>query len=254
MQEEDSDGQPYAVRQTASGTISSGPGSNAGGRRVPAALSGINFSASSKDNSQTTWSAGRYSFSDPSFRDDDNISEEEDEIIMSRGRVITVPEDNESLVDIVKLENRSAGSRPSSDGKKFDGDFPQPQSSWSSRYSDTYLTQRKLLDQWDGEFERDRQGAQKMFMSTASNMRSAAGNAWSAAESQSSRVFGAGFSFRQNHVYGNWDTETGHSWWDKASFPESTIKYLYSRTYFFQTIHCYITNYFAQIIHTCIIN
>jgi hypothetical protein len=190
VQEEAPDGQPYAVRRTASGTISSGPGSNAGGRRVPAALSGINFSSSSSKD--TTWRPGRYSFTDPSFRDDDNISEEEDDIIMSRGQIIQVPEDNDTLLDIVKLESRSAGSRP-----------PQPQTAWSSRYSDTYATQRNLLNQWDGEFEKDRQGAQKMFMSTASNMRSAAGNVLSAAESQSSRVFGSGFSFRQNHVYGN---------------------------------------------------
>jgi hypothetical protein len=202
VDEETPDGQPYAVQRTASGTISSGPGSNAGGRRVPAALSGINFS-SSKD---TSWRPGRYSFTDPSFRDDDNISEEEDEIIMSKGQIIRVPEDNDTFVDIAKLENRSAGSRSNGNRKKFDGDFPQPpppQTTWSSRYSDTYATQKNLLNQWDGEFEKDRQGAQKMFMSTANNVRSAAGNVLSAAESQSSRVFGSGFSFRQNHVYGN---------------------------------------------------
>ena len=199
-----SSSQGYAVQRTASGSFSSGPSNanNRGGRRVPAAVSGINYSS----NKEPNWRSGRYSFTDPSFRDDDHISEDEDEIIMSRGKRFHVPQDTTDVVDIQRLEGRSAGSRATDDEKKFDGDFPQS-SAWSSRYSDTYTTQRRLLDQWDQEFEgensSDRQGAQTMFMASASNIRDAANNALAAASQQSSRVFGAGFSFRQNHVYGN---------------------------------------------------
>jgi hypothetical protein len=186
----------YDVRRTYSGSLHSGPNSNTGGRRVPAALSGLNFS--SRDRS--SWNAARCSFSDPSFRDDDHMSDEEDEILR------TAPLDDGPVVDVVRLQNRAAASRPIGDGKKFDGDFPQtPQASaWSSRYSDTHTSQKRILDQWDREFETERSSAANMFMSnTASNMKSAASNAWSAAEIQKAKVFGSGFSFRSNHVFGH---------------------------------------------------
>ena len=40
-------------------------------------------------------------------------------------------------------------------------------------------------------------------MVTARKMSSAATNAWSGVQSQTSKIFGSGFSFRKNHIYGN---------------------------------------------------
>mmetsp|Transcript_53576 Transcript_53576/g.81300 ORF Transcript_53576/g.81300 Transcript_53576/m.81300 type:complete len:764 (-) Transcript_53576:103-2394(-) len=188
--EEGGEGSPYHVTRTMSGTITSGSSaSNIGGKRVPAALSGLNFSS---DN-RSSWKAGRYSFTDPSFRDDDTI---EDDILHDR---------DASVIDVVTLENRALSSRANpSDVEAFDGDFPQTPSSWSSRYTDTFSSQKQILDKWDKEYENERRtNARTMFMSTASSVRSAAGSAWSEAQSQGEKVFGPGFSFRKNHVFGS---------------------------------------------------
>jgi hypothetical protein len=184
---------PYSFRRS--------PSTSSTGKRVPAALSGLNFNKSKPANN---WKeSGRYSFSDPSFRDDDHISDDEDVIIQSDG-----PFQDEPVVDVVGMESRAAGSRPYSDEKKFEGDFDGGSKSWSSRYTDStaYVSQKHVLDKWDREFERDqeRKSARNMFMSTASNIRSSASNVLSSAGSQKQKIFGSGgFSFRANHVFGH---------------------------------------------------
>lgn len=189
VQEDVSDREPYMVRRTASGTITSGiaPANNAGGKRPPAALAGL-FGGGSGNKGK------RYSMSDSNFREDDHISDEEDDIMVT---------DSEPVVDIVKLESRAAANRASrGNPNDFDGDFPEGSSSWSNRYLDSYTSQKRLLDKWDREYARDRQSARNMIMSTASNMKSAANNMWTEAQSQSEKVFGPGFSFRKNHIFG----------------------------------------------------
>jgi len=180
---------PYSFRRSSST-----------GKRVPAALSGLNFSKPA-----TTWKeSGRYSFKDPAFRDDDHFSDEEDNIVQS-----DVPFDDEPVVDVVAMENRSAVTRPFSDNKNFEGDFEGGSKTWSSRYSDsaTYVSQKNILDQWDKEFEQEmkRKSARNMFMSTANDIRTSANNAWSSVGGQKQQIFGSGgFSFRANHVFGNY--------------------------------------------------
>lgn len=187
---------PYFVRRSDSGSMSTP------GKRVPAALSGLNFSQSKPRNSWKT--SGRYSFADPSFRDDDHISDEEDNIMRSNDG----PFEDEPVVDVVALESRAAGTRPYSSQEKFEGDFVGGSKSWSSRYSSSsaYLSQKHVLDKWDREFKKEpgRKSARNMFMSTAGNIRSSASNAFSAAGSQKQKIFGSGgFSFRANHVFGH---------------------------------------------------
>ena len=168
---------------------------NTGGRRVPAALSGINFS--NKKGKRPSWQAGRRSFTDPSFRDDDLHLGEDEDIFMHRGA-------DEQEVETIEFENRSKGLRATSDGKKFPGDFPGKKAgSWSSRYLDFYANQTNVMDQWDDEFKDDKKSTPNMFMVTARKMSSAATNAWSGVQSQTSKIFGSGFSFRKNHIYGN---------------------------------------------------
>lgn len=183
------EGSPYSFRRSVSA-----------GKRVPAALSGLNFSSKSSES----WrDPGRYAFKDSSFRDDDHFSDDEDHIVQPE-----VPFEDEPVVDVVAMEGRAAVTRPYTDEKKFEGDFEGGSKTWSSRYSDTatYVSQKRILDQWDKEFEQEqgRKSARNMFMSTASDIQSTASNAWSAVGSRNPQIFGSGgFSFRANHVFGN---------------------------------------------------
>lgn len=178
----------------------------ASGKRVPSALSGLNFSTT---KSSTNKPSGRASFTDPSFRDDNQISDdddEEDNILRPDGGF-----HDESVVDMVGMEHRAAGMRASDlDDKSFEGDFQGGSKTWSSRYTDNpYVSRAHVLDQWDREFEQDhqkggRKSARNMFMSTASDIRSSATNVWKGASDQKQKIFGTGaFTFRSNHVFGN---------------------------------------------------
>lgn len=182
---EENEEEPYSFRRSASG------------RRVPSALAGLDFS--SKPQQPTT---GRVSFSDPSFRDDDHISDDEDSILRSDGGF-----QDEPIVDVVGMENRAAGARPYSDKKNFEGDFEGGSKTWSSRYSDNpYVSRNHVAAKWDREFDqtKDRKSARNMFMSTASEIRSSASNVFKGATGQKENIFGSGgFSFRANHVFGN---------------------------------------------------
>jgi hypothetical protein len=191
--EEGDEDAPYHVQRTMSGNITSGASNtNMGGKRVPAALSGLNFSS---DN-RSSWEAGRYSFTDPSFRDDEEI---EDDILHNRNF------EDAHVIDVVSLENRAMSSRATSnDMESFEGDFPDTPSSWSSRYTDTFSSQKQILDRWDKEYDNERRtNARVMLQSTASSVRSAAGSAWTEAQSHGEKVFGPGFSFRKNFVFGS---------------------------------------------------
>jgi len=188
---------PFSFRRTTSG------------RRVPSALSGLNLKSSTQDTSGWKEQSGRISLSDPSFRDDDDMSDDEDIILRpGSGGSGTGGFQDEPVVDVVGMENRAAGMRAYADDKSFGGDFDGGSKAWSSRYSDNpYLSHALILDQWDREFEQDqnrRKSARNMFMSTASDIRTSAGNVLKEANNQKEKIFGAGgFSFRANHVFGN---------------------------------------------------
>ncbi|KAG7349762.1 hypothetical protein IV203_012359 [Nitzschia inconspicua] len=195
---EDEDGaiQPYYVKRTASGTVTSGRGP----RRTPAALSGLGLSESALNNSRTQFKSGRYSFSDPKFREDDYLAEDEDDIIGPSGTF----DENDPNVE-VPISPHHSKYRDDVGPTAFDGDFPRGSSAWSSRYTDNPIKTKLMLDDWDqGNYgNRERQSARNMFMSTASSMRDAANNVGGTMTSQGGKVFGAGFSFRQSHTFGN---------------------------------------------------
>ena len=207
--------QPYAVRRTASGNVVHEPNepsaaippaegyfvrrtlsSGSNGKRVPAALAGLNLNQDGRTPHNGRGQPGRYSFTDPNFRDDDHISDDEDDIIRGpealddlvdelldhRGRGAQDP-----LVDYRHSENRTASSRYSANQER--------NSSWSSRYMYNW-SHDGLLDRMDRESNRhQRQSARNMFASSADSLRNAV-------SVQKGKVFGSGFSFRQNHVFG----------------------------------------------------
>ncbi|KAL3903572.1 MAG: hypothetical protein SGILL_010394, partial [Bacillariaceae sp.] len=185
---------PYYVKRSSSGNLSSGRGP----RRTPAALSGLSLSDAATNNSRTQFRSGRYSFSDPKFRDDDFLEEEEDDIIGPAGTF----DENDPNVEVPISPSPKYHDDP---GATFDGDFPRGSSNWSSRYSDNPHKTKRMLDNWEQGYygNRERQSARNMFMSTASTMKDAATNVGGAVATQSARVFGAGFSFRQSHTFGS---------------------------------------------------
>lgn len=187
--------QPYFVKRTASGTVTTGRGP----RRTPAALSGLGLSDAAMNNSRTQFRSGRYSFSDPKFREDDFLAEDEDEIIGPAG---TFDENDPNVEVPISPHSKYRGDAGTT---AFDGDFPRGSSTWSSRYVDNPHKTKRMLDDYEqGNYgSRERQSARNMFMSTASSMRDAASNVGGAMATQSARVFGAGFSFRQSHTFGN---------------------------------------------------
>jgi hypothetical protein len=170
--------EPYAVSRSPSGGVSSGVGTR-GNRRVPSALAGLALSNNTSRNNGMSKS-GRYSFTDPSFKDDDDISEE-DEILHDVDTSNT-----SSFADVEGLQNRGAASRT------FDGDYPS-QSSWSSRYNTPRAAKTaSMLDQWDREHAREFQSARNMFASSAHQVKQVVSDT-------SGKVFGSGFSFRQQN-------------------------------------------------------
>jgi hypothetical protein len=205
---EDEEGaiQPYYVKRSSSGTVTSGRGP----RRTPAALSGLGLSDSATNNSRTLFKSGRYSFSDPKFREDDFLAEEEDEIVGPAGTL----DDNDPNVEVPI--SSSYMYRDDMGSPAFDGDFPRGSAPWSSRYSDNPLTTKRMLDDFEnGNYgSRERQSARNMFMSTTSSMRDAATNVGGVMATQSVKVFGAGYSFRQSHTFGSQkDTFNLRSMW-----------------------------------------
>jgi len=181
-------------------------------RRTPSALSGLGLNKSSPDRSSAAWKTGRYAFSDPKFREDDYLEEEEDNIIRP------------AVVDPLEDENESRKNRTSSylDNVAFEGDFPRrgkaTGNSWSSRYSDNPSgaannTGATLLDRYDRSHSLGqaptksssrKSAARNMFMSTASNvggsvrtLKANVSKGFSEAKSNS-KVFGKGFSFNEN--------------------------------------------------------
>jgi hypothetical protein len=116
----------------------------------------------------------------------------------------------DDLVDVVQLEKRAAAGRAIDENKFVEESSPQ-KPSWSSRYSVDRTTlamsggfrRKDILDDMD----REKMSAQNMFASTAYNMKS------TMAEGKA-RVFGDGFTFRQNHVYGSQEDNLRTTWKD----------------------------------------
>ena len=253
--------QPFNVRRTESGGFRASMGladimPGAGGAssynrskiRTPSALAGLGLS--SRSNERVDWKSGRYSFSDPQFREDDYLDNEEEDDIVD-GPVSSSYRDHpsQSLQRKEVFDTIVNNSSSSSSSGDFEGDFPRGtnsgrgvgqgsggSSSWSSRYSDNpRMSNSNLLDRWDtgnqpqssssSSEKRQSSSARNMFMSTASNVRTAAGNvsksvsngissasakakATAAATTTAgrrggegdggTRAFGAGFSFRKS--------------------------------------------------------
>ena len=170
--------EPYAVSRSPSGGFTSGVGTK-GNRRVPSALAGLAFNRtnSNSSTSKVTTKAGRYSFTDPAFKDDDDISEEDD--------ILHDVDTSNNFADVEGLHSRGAASRT------FEGDYPSS-SNWSSRYNTPRAAKTaSMLDQWDREHTREFQSARNMFASSAHQVKQVVSDT-------SGKVFGSGFSFRQN--------------------------------------------------------
>eukprot|EP00538_Stauroneis_constricta_P004517 CAMPEP_0119554642 /NCGR_PEP_ID=MMETSP1352-20130426/7063_1 /TAXON_ID=265584 /ORGANISM="Stauroneis constricta, Strain CCMP1120" /LENGTH=831 /DNA_ID=CAMNT_0007601257 /DNA_START=287 /DNA_END=2782 /DNA_ORIENTATION=- len=229
VQEQSGVGDAYAVTRTASGTIQAGQTS--GGRRVPSALAGLSLTrqdSRSKRASGINGNPGRYTFSDPDFREDEDLSEEEDDIMRGpdfhnaaprRDNRHAVSNSDAPLVDVLSLEQRSAGSRAAENIERtFSGDYnysdspskspPRPTNNWSSRYFSaggmdySKSQQDKFLDRLDREHANNGNGfpkisAKDIFASSASSVRSAVEHV--SKKAHENQVFGAGgFNFRQS--------------------------------------------------------
>jgi len=187
-----SSNQPFQVRRTESGGFRASIGAeqgppyfmrsnsttNGNGRRTPSALSGLGLGRSPSND----WKSNRYAFSDPKFREDDYL-EEEDDII---GPAVTDP--LEEQIEVTGKTKSGIGYRDHAfDNMAFDGDFPRHsgvEPTWSSRYSDTPNGNGNgnvtsgVLDRFDRNHAQtqnqpgsnSRQNARKMFMATASNV------------------------------------------------------------------------------------
>ena len=140
---------PYSVRRTVSGGDK---------KRIPAALSGLDF----------TGSTPRFSVRDPKYMDDlEELDKHAKEGIMA-----DIP---------------MGGSKPS----------------WSSRYSlDSHrfpmssgMSNQEILADMEREEQRQRMSARNMIADSAASLTSKISEG-------KSKVFGSGFSFRQNHVFG----------------------------------------------------
>ena len=214
-----SSNQPFQVHRTESGGFRASAAaaeperssfsfqrSSSNTRRTPSALSGLGLNKSSPDRSSAAWKTGRYAFSDPQFRKDDYLEEEEDNII------------GPAVVDSLEAENESRKNRTSASYRDFPRGGKATGSSWSSRYSDdpsgaANNTGATLLDRYDRahslgqaptKSSSRKSAARSMFMSTASNvggsvraLKANVSKGLSEAKSNS-KVFGKGFSFKEN--------------------------------------------------------
>jgi hypothetical protein len=188
--------EPYNVRRTTSGRIQEEeeeePHSMARAvKRVPSALAGLSLNNSQQQQPRSVPLQGRMSYTDPRFRDDDEMSFE-DEIVHK------LSDESDDLVDVARMDLRGASSRSKD---HFAGDFPNK--TWSSRYSSSSNPMGKnngvILDSFDRDHDRQRQSARNMFAASAYQVKNAVDNT-------TGRVFGSGFSFRQSHVFGSGST------------------------------------------------
>eukprot|EP00523_Entomoneis_sp_CCMP467_P010287 CAMPEP_0168739296 /NCGR_PEP_ID=MMETSP0724-20121128/11382_1 /TAXON_ID=265536 /ORGANISM="Amphiprora sp., Strain CCMP467" /LENGTH=612 /DNA_ID=CAMNT_0008786679 /DNA_START=63 /DNA_END=1901 /DNA_ORIENTATION=- len=162
----------YSVYRTKTGGFTAEARKEGGepGKRLPAALSGMNFAASRKNVARP-------------FRDDPYADTEAPAPTSQES--YEYGEDDRAVVDMTQLENRASSSR-AGDNKA---------SSWSSRYSidNTMLalsggsvSSSKLLDRMDKD---SRRSAGNLFSSSPS-------------ETRAPKIFGSGYSFRKNNVFG----------------------------------------------------
>lgn len=170
-------GSTYSVHRTISGGFQATAQPLGNKKRTPTALAGLSFTGNRKN-------LGR------SMRDDPFASTS---MVGGRYRDKKDGDDDfeeENIVDVIGMEQRAASSRPANEDTSG--------SNWSSRYSIDHtllalsggsVSNRKFLDTMDKEHQRERRSARNMFASSPH-------------ETQSPKVFGSGFSFRQKHVFG----------------------------------------------------
>lgn len=165
----------YSVHRTITGGFTAQPKQIGNQRRTRTALQGLNFIATSRVNNGNN----RFSnfttteYASPSGKSSSDAQREDFEY--------------GDVVDIIGLENRSASTAASADGQGIN-------SNWSSRYSidRTMLamsggSMKNKLDRMDRENNIDRFTASNLFRNSPA---------------KSPQIFGSGFSFRQDHVFG----------------------------------------------------
>eukprot|EP00531_Pseudo-nitzschia_arenysensis_P009764 CAMPEP_0116153136 /NCGR_PEP_ID=MMETSP0329-20121206/21059_1 /TAXON_ID=697910 /ORGANISM="Pseudo-nitzschia arenysensis, Strain B593" /LENGTH=723 /DNA_ID=CAMNT_0003649975 /DNA_START=58 /DNA_END=2229 /DNA_ORIENTATION=+ len=190
--------QPFSVRRTESGGFraSAAPDqdfsfqrSASNSRRTPSALSGLGLNKT-LSTERVDWKSNRYAFSDPKFRDDDYLAEEEDDIVGPADPEYEKP-----------YSDKKAGVF---DSVGFDGDFPRKiKSSWSSRYTDN---PNAVLDRFDKSHQQPTSvpDRKNVLMGAASNvgskMRGLSDRVTSKVRTakNDTGVFKKGFSFKDN--------------------------------------------------------
>ena len=158
--------EPYSFRSSSGGDVSA----ERTKRRPPAALAGLDL----KTAAPTRSDARKWTISD-----DDDLG----------------LEDEEDLVEVVDMENRTMGGRSSGifsgNGGYTDNPSANP-SNWSSRYSvNPYLSggvASKNMLEMDKDEQRIAKSARNMFMTSTPSTPS----------SPSTNIFGSGFTFRKN--------------------------------------------------------
>ncbi|CAJ1944299.1 unnamed protein product [Cylindrotheca closterium] len=161
-------------------------------RRVPAALAGINYRSTTQERSyglsSTTLPALPPSERARRFRDMENGFEDEhlDSIPISMMHNVRYQDDVYNNADgemsySDSMESKAYNVYAASKGSRFNRDY--------------YVNNQKAtLDQWDREHDNENKGGALVWINTYRSKRGA--------KSNKNHVFGPGFVFRKNHVYG----------------------------------------------------
>jgi hypothetical protein len=173
----------YQVHRTVTGGFQASARPLSNQKRVPSALAGLSFTGNRKNlarpyhddpfsSTESPPAAQQKPYRDNKERDEYGEYEEDD------------------IVDVIGMANRTASSRPA--------EAETSNNNWSSRYSVDHtlmalsggsVSSSKFLDHMDQEHERERRSARNLFGSSPQ-------------ETKSPQIFGSGFSFRQQHVFG----------------------------------------------------
>lgn len=167
----------YSVHRTITGGFQASSRPLSSQKRVPTALAGLSFVGNRKN-------LARPYHDDPFSATDSPPAQKpyRDKESSEYGEY----EGDHDIADVIGMANRTSSSRPAEgEGKN-----------WSSRYSVDHtllalsggsVSSSKFLDQMDKDTDRERRAARNLFGSSPT---------------KAPKVFGSGFSFRQNHVFG----------------------------------------------------
>ena len=182
---------PYSIHRTVSGGYMASHKSFQRKKRVPTALSGLNFTGGSR----------RPYSDDPEFHDGPMATPDPMREDYEYG--------DENVVDVEAMERRSSSSRSAAADKSSSNN-------WSSRYSvDATLmalsggTMRSSSSSSGSGFGTERKSARNMFASSPH-------------EERGPNRFGSGFSFRDNGVSGSRDTNLRSQFLGQSSLPPAS--------------------------------